>query len=129
MNHGAGWIVFEESVNAGVRRLVSILPARRTEKDVAIFMRQLYADSKLAIEDRLHYKKHPHDGPYQVSRGPHHNPMHVGHNPWLMGIYADKIELSGNSLTFTYKILVNPDELPLQKPRFENRQQTLPVDV
>ncbi len=127
VNHGAGWIIFEESYHQKSRKLVSIISARRSTNDVSVFMQQIYVDRASTIEGRLSYKKSSKSAPYQVTMGKHCNPMHIGHDPWLVGLYAEKISLRGNILEFSYRILVNSDN-PL-RPIFEERSQSLEVDV
>ena len=123
--HGAGWIIFEESYMNGTKELVSILPARRSTRDVSEFMRQTYIDRRASIEHRLAFKKSPRSDPYQVMMGRHMNPLHIGHDPFLVGIYAHKIALNGNSLDFTFRILVSVDQNLV--PTFEDRQQSITV--
>lgn len=126
MNHGAGWIVYEESYHEHTRKLVSILPARRNVRFVADFMEQLYTDHHASLSERLRYKKNPKVPMFRAMVDICAGPIHVGHDPFLVGIYARKITLDGNVLGFWYKIATNRDD-PLN-PVLEDRHQSLQVD-
>ena len=123
--HGAGWIVYEESYHKGTRALVSIIPARRSAEYVADFMRQTFVDRWASVQDRLTFNKSPKSWPYQIMVGRHCNPMHIGDDPYLVGLYAHEIMLDGSNLTFSYRILTNVNEKLV--PTFEERQQSLVV--
>lgn len=125
MNHGAGWIIFEESYPDGTRRLLSILPARRNPKEVTRFLQQSYVDRFATIDEKLHFKKNPKFRPFSVLVDIHGGPMSIGHGPFYFAIYARKIVCEGNCLTFYYKIAANRDD-PLN-PVFEERAQSLPI--
>lgn len=126
VNYGAAWIVFEESYHQKTRRLLSVLPPRKSPGDVSEFMRQMYSDRAYAIAERLKYKKSPNSAPYQVMKGLYMSPLHIGHDPWLVGIYANRVLLKGDAIEFTYRILTNSDD-PLN-PRLEDRTQSLLVE-
>ena len=126
MDYGSGWVIFEESADASDGRLVSMLSARKPFRYIAEYLQQSYVDRFGAIEDRLAFKKHPNTSPYEMLRGPHPNPTHVGHDPSLVAIYAYKIQVSAHSLIIHYKILINPNDNPLQA-RYETRQQSLSI--
>ena len=53
--------------------------------------------------------------------------MHVGHQPFFVGIYGRKILLTKNVLTFTYRIAASRED-PFN-PVFEERHQSLVVDI
>jgi hypothetical protein len=129
VNHGAGWIVLEESRSEAVPKLLSILGARRSSHDVAAYMRQLYIDRTASIAERLYYKKQRKAAGPTVMRGPHHNPMHIGDDPFLVGIYAHRIWLSDSVLTLNYKILINPGSHLTERPVFADRQKSLCIDI
>ena len=89
-------------------------------------MQQIYLDRNCSIQVRLEFKKSSKSSPYEVQSDRHTNPLYIGHDPWLMGIYAHKILLNGGTLEFKYKILINPSGDPLH-PIFEERSQSLQV--
>lgn len=128
MNHGAGWIIFEESLNQGSRRLLSVLSPRRTPRDVASFIEQLYVDSHCSIRERLQYKKTRKSAAYTPQLDDYGGVMHCGHDPFLVGIYAHKILLRESTLQFVYRIVVGRSESSLQAS-YEERQQSLAVDA
>lgn len=128
MNYGAGWIILEESYHQKTRKLVSILSARRTARQVAEFMQQIYVDRTGTVLERLDYKKSPKAAAYKVESDRLTNPLYIGHDPTLFGIRAHKILLKGETLEFRYKILSNPQADPL-RAIFEERSQSLLVDV
>jgi hypothetical protein len=127
MDYGAGWIIFEQSYHQNTRKLVSILSARRTARDVSEFMEQIYVDRTGTVQERLSYKKSPKSAPYKVESDRLNNPLYIGHDPTLFGIRAHKILLKGETLEFRYKILSNPQGDPL-RAIFEERSQSLQVD-
>lgn len=127
MNHGAGWVVFEESPSEGTRKLLSVLPARRNRSEVIAFIQQSYVDRFASIEERISYKKHPKSSPFNVLADNYGGPIHVGHEPFFVGIYARKIILKGNLFEFYYRIATNRGD-PFN-PIFEERCQSLVVDV
>jgi hypothetical protein len=90
MNHGAGWIVFEESYHERTRRLLSILPARRNRKEVISFVQQTYVDRFASVAEKLSYKKHPKSAPFNVFDDAYGGPIHVGHEPFYVAVYAQK---------------------------------------
>src|SRR5262245_17453381 len=120
MKHGPGWVIFQESSPKHPAVLISILPPRRAIGVVSLQLQQLYVDRYLPIEHNLYFKKHPKTFPLRILRGPHPNPMHVGHNPFLAAIYADNLSLKGDQLELEYKILINPNDSPMNA-RFEKR--------
>jgi hypothetical protein len=127
VNYGAGWILYEESLHQNTRKLVSILPARRPPNDVSKFMQQIYIDRTCTLQERLDYKKSPKSAAYKVESDRLTNPLHIGHDPWLMDIYAHRIFLKAEGLEFTYRVLVNPSADP-RCARFEDRTQVLEVE-
>ena len=127
MKHGRGWIIFEESYPESVRKLLSILPARRTPNQVAAFIEQIYIDSYTTIAEQIAYKKSSRSAIYGASIDPMTCIIHCGDNPWLVGIYARSISLIGNYIQFAYKILADASD-PLN-PVFAERHQTLSVDA
>lgn len=126
VNHGSGWIIFEESYHKRTRKLMSILPARRNGRFVADFMEQLYTDRHASLSERLRYKKNPKLPMFRAIVDLYNGPIHVGHDPFLVGLYAHKITLDGNVLGFQYKIATNRDD-PFN-PVFEDRFQSLQVE-
>jgi hypothetical protein len=90
-------------------------------------MQQIYVDRTCTVQERIDYKKSPKSAPYQVESDRLTNPLHIGHDPWLMDIYAHEILLKGETLEFTYKILANPSDNPL-RAKFEERTQVLQIE-
>jgi hypothetical protein len=126
MNHGSGWILFQQKFGESHRVLLSILPARKARDDVAAYMEQLYVDRFSSIHQRLDYKKHRKTiNSVITDRGG--GVMHCGHDPYFHCLYASKIVLKGNVLEYFYRILVNADD-PLN-PRFEQRSQAIEVET
>lgn len=127
MNHGAGWIVFEEFHREGTRRLLSILPARRNQKDVISFVQQIYVDRFASIDEKLSHKKHPESSPFNVLFDAGSRTIHVGDEPVYVAIYAHKIVLRENIVKFHYRIAVNRGD-PFN-PVFEQRYQSITADT
>jgi len=127
MNHGSGWILIEEYYHSRSRKLLSILPPRKSRRDVAAFMEQLYVDRHASIREKLGYKKHCKLAAYAVSTDMFNGTMHCGHEPFFICVFANKIVLRENNLEFHYRIAVNRDD-PMN-PIFEARSQTITVDV
>lgn len=126
MNYGAGWVIFEVSHRGGTRKLLSILSSRRTPKDVIAFVEQLYMDRHGSIRERLEYKKSRKAAAYSPMLDGYGGVMHCGHEPHLVGIYAQKIVLRDGQLEFTYRIATNRDKGSLNM-KFEEQQQSLAV--
>lgn len=124
MNHGSGWIVWEESSNSN-RRLLSILPARRNRDEVAHFVQQLYVDRFASIDEKLEFKKHPNSSRFPMLADHYPGPKSVGFGPWYFAVYAREIVLEKNQLSFYYRIAVNRADP--YRPVFEERRQTIDV--
>jgi hypothetical protein len=127
INHGTGWVLFEEASNRSARTLLSILSPRRPARDVAAYLEQLYVDRFCSIRAQLIYKKSRKYAtcPTRIDR--YGLGMRCGNDPCFLGIYARKIFLAGNVLEFEYKIVEVAED-----PRhlvFQTKRQSLPVDV
>jgi hypothetical protein len=127
MNYGPAWIVIEESYHRASRRLVSVISPRRAAGDVARYIEQLYVDRFASVHARLAYKKSRKHATYPTERGVYQGIMHCGQDPVFHAIYAHRVELTGKSLVFGYKILVKVEEPT--RPVFEERQQSLELDA
>lgn len=125
MDHGAAWIVIEESYQQGTRRLLSILPARRNRNEVIAFVQQCYVDRFASIDEKLLFKKHPKQPPFTVFADQYGGPIYIGQEPVYVGIYAYKIRLQDMVLEFQYRIVV--DRNNLLEPKFETRSQSLMI--
>ena len=97
-------------------------------------MEQIYVDRFASLHERLSYKlrwrrwrKSPKAAPFEAMSDTHNPIIHVGYEPFYVGIYAHKITLKGNVLEFWYRIMANVEN-PLN-PKFEDRCQSLVVDV
>lgn len=123
MNHGPGWIILEDGT--GVERtLVSILPSRRTPTNVAEYVEQLYVDRSYSISERLGYKKSRKNSQYAATIDQYSCIITCGHNPFLSAFPARAIELTGNALTFWYRL---PEERKGVDTVFRNQCITIIV--
>ena len=126
MKHGSGWVIWEVSSQLGTRKLVSILSPRKSAQDVARYMEQLSVDRWASLREKLACKKSPKNWPYQAMMGTHVNPIHVGHDPFLIGVHSHSIDVVGNQLHFKYRVLDgDPEKYP---PTFKESDQSLIVD-
>lgn len=126
MIHGPAWVVFEENHPSGTRRLLSILSPRRSQHLVVQFMQQLYVDRFASLEDRVAFKKSPFGYAVEPIQDRFCPIVHLGHNPFFVGIRAIDIRLAENALEFTYRIATDTSN-PFQ-PIYEKRIQSIVVD-
>lgn len=126
MKHGSGWVIFEDRYPSGEKRLLSLLPPRSNQKFVVQFMRQLYVDKYGTIEDRLAFKKSPSSYPLEPLQERFCPIIHLGHNPFFVGIRSFDIRLRGTVLEFTYKIATDTSD-PF-RPVYARRSQSIVVD-
>lgn len=103
MNHGSAWIILESGTDVE-RSLVSMLPRRRPADFVAAYVEQLYVDRSFSIAERLEYKKSRKRSPYPAEIDQYSNIITCGHNPFLSAFPARALELSGNALSFRYRL-------------------------
>jgi hypothetical protein len=126
INYGTAWVLFEQALNPPTRGLLSILSPRRTARDVAAYMEQLYVDRFCSIRAQLVYKKSRKFALCPTTIDRYGLGMHCGHDPGFVGIYARKILLKGDVLEYEYRIVAVTDH-----PRhlvFETKRQTLTVN-
>ena len=126
MKHGPGWVIFEEHYPSGERRLLSVLSPRRNQKSVMQFMQQLYVDKFATIEDRLAFKKCSDSYPLDPMQDRFYPIIHLGHNPFFVGIRALDLRLKDNILEFSYKIATDTSD-PFN-PVYGPRSQSIVVD-
>lgn len=126
MNHGSGWILFEESFRQRTKKLISILPPWKSFAEIAKLIEQIYIDRYGSIDERLAFKKSRKSAAYTAMTDPYNGTTHCGHDPVLVCIHANKIILRGNELEFLYRIAANRND-PMN-PIFEARHQTIIVD-
>lgn len=77
---------------------MSVLSARRNQRFVVQFMQQLYVDKFASIEDRLAFKKSSSSYPLDPMQDRFYPMIHLGHNPFFVGIHAMDLRLTGNVL-------------------------------
>ncbi|WP_373043979.1 hypothetical protein [Vulgatibacter sp.] len=123
--HGPAWVLYEESYHKKQRRLVSIIPPRRSTSWIEDYLTQRYVDTMASLAGRLDFKRSPKSYPVRVQQGRHCNPMWIGHDPTMFAVYAKAVVVRGSTLEFTYDILVGERE---DVPRLEPRVQTLVVE-
>jgi hypothetical protein len=126
MKQGPAWILFEESYHNKSRKLISILSPRRTVRDVAAFMEQLYVDRWASLQERMRYKKSRKSAAYTPMIDG--SVIHCGHEPFLVAIYASQTYIKNNTLEFIYRIIVKRAGHP-KDVVFEERSQFLEVDA
>lgn len=126
MKHGPGWVIFEEHHPSGERRLLSVLSPRRNQKFVVQLMQQLYVDKFATIGDRLAFKKSSSSYPLDPMQDRFYPIIHLGHNPFFIGVRALDLRLTDNVLVFTYKIAIDTSD-PFH-PVYEPRSQSIVVD-
>lgn len=102
MKHGPGWIILEDG--GAERKLISILPARKSAAYVAEYVEQLYVDRSSSIAERIEYKKSRARAAYPATIDQYSRIVNCGHMPFLSAFPAFEIELNGNSLTFWYRL-------------------------
>ena len=127
MNHGSGWVLIEEYFHSGRRNLISILPPRMCQRDVASYVVQTYVDRYASVREKLSYKKRRKSSAYFVSSDHYGRVMHCGHEPSFVCIYAEAIHLKNGVVEFEYNIVIgiNDDSRPILEPR----RQTIVVEV
>ncbi len=127
INHGTGWVLFEQSSKGPACTLLSILSPRRPARNVAAYLEQLYVDRFSSIRAQLIYKKSRKHAAWPIKMDRYGLGMRCGQDPCFFGIYARKIVLIGNVLEYEYKIVEVADD-----PRhivFQTKRQSLTVDV
>jgi hypothetical protein len=127
INHGPGWVLFEQPSNQPLSTLLSILSPRRPARNVAAYLEQLYVDRFCSIRAQLFYKKSRKYAAWPIKIDRYCLGMRCGHDPCFFGIYAQKILLTGNILEYEYKIVEVADD-----PRhlvFKTKRQSLTVNV
>jgi len=127
INHGSGWVLFEQPSSRPACTLLSILSPRRPARSVAAYLEQLYVDRFCSIRAQLTYKKSRKHAPWPARIDRYGLGMRCGQDPCFFGIYARKILLAGNILEYEYKIVEVADD-----PRhlvFQTRRQSLTIIV
>jgi hypothetical protein len=127
INHGTGWVLFEQQSDRPACTLLSILSPRRPARNVAAYLEQLYVDRFSSIRAQLVYKKSRKHVAWPIKIDRYGLGMHCGLDPCFFGIYARKIVLAGNSLEYEYKVVEVADD-----PRhivFQIKRQSLTVNV
>jgi hypothetical protein len=127
INHGTGWVLFEQASNRPAGTLLSILSPRRPVRNVAAYLEQLYVDRFCSIRAQLIYKKSRKYAAWPTRIDRYGLGMRCGHDPCFFGIYARKILLMGDILEYEYKIVEVTDD-----PRhlmFQTKRQSLTVNV
>lgn len=125
MKHGSGWVIFEQHSPSGRKKLLSILSPRRSRNHVVQFMQQLYVDKFASLEDRIAFKKSSSSYAIAPMKERFSPIVHLGHNPFFIGIRAIDLRLAGDILEFTYMIAVETAE-PF-RPKYEERSQSIIV--
>jgi hypothetical protein len=127
INHGTGWVLFEQPSNPPACTLLSILSPRRPVRKVAAYLEQLYVDRFCSIREQLSYKKSRKYAAWPIKIDRYGLGMRCGHDPCFLGIYARKILLTANILEYEYKIVEFADD-----PRhivFQIKRQSLTLNV
>jgi hypothetical protein len=127
INHGTGWILFEQPPNRSACTLLSILSPRRPARNVAAYLEQLYVDRFCSIRAQLMYKKCRKYAEWPIRIDRYGLSMRCGHDPCFLAIYARKILLTENTLEYEYKIVEIADD-----PRhlvFRIKRESLTVKV
>jgi hypothetical protein len=127
INHGTGWVLFEQLSNQPACTLLSILSPRRPARNVAAYLEQLYVDRFCSIRAQLIYKKSRKHAAWPIKIDRYGLGMRCGNDPCFFGIYARKILLTGNILEYEYKMVEVADD-----PRhilFQIKRQSLTVNV
>ncbi|MGA2023345.1 MAG: hypothetical protein ABSH23_01155 [Steroidobacteraceae bacterium] len=127
INHGTGWVLFEQASKRPAGALLSILSPRRPARNVAAYLEQLYVDRFCAIRAQLIYKKSRKYAAWPTRIDRYGLGMRCGHDPCFIGIYARRIVLMGDILEIEYKVVEvadNPRHLT-----FQTKRQSLTVNV
>jgi len=127
INHGAGWVLFEQPSNRPACTLLSILSPRRPARNVAAYLEQLYVDRFCSVPAQLFYKKSRKYAAWPIKIDRYGLGMRCGHDPCFFGIFARKILLMGNILEYEFKIVEVADN-----PRhivFKVKRQSLTVNA
>jgi hypothetical protein len=127
INHGTGWVLFEQPSDQPACTLLSILSPRRPARNVAAYLEQLYIDRFCSIRAQLNYKKSRRYAAWPARIDRYGLGMRCGHDPCFLGIYARKILLTGNLLEYEFNIVEVADE-----PRhlvFQTKRQSLTVNI
>ena len=127
INHGTGWVLFEQPSDRPACTLLSILSPRRSARNVAAYLEQLYVDRFCSIRSQLIYKKSRKYAAWPIKIDRYGLGMRCGHDPCFFGIYARKILLTGNILEYEYKVVEAAED-----PRhvaFQIKRQSLTVNV
>jgi hypothetical protein len=127
MNHGAAWVVLEEYVSPHTRNLLSLLPSRKSAKDVRNHVEQLHVDRHCSIQTKISYKKSKKSVHVTNFFDPYSRIIHCGDDPIIIAIPAKEIYLQHGTLTFSYRIAVDRSD-PFN-PKFEDRIQTVVVET
>lgn len=126
MNHGPAWIIFEDSRRDHTRSLLSIVSPRRTARDVARTLEQLYVDRSLSIRERMQYKKSRGSSAYAPMIDGH--VIQCGDDPIFVGIYARQTKVVGSVLEFSYRVIRRTGADPANFV-LEEKRQALQLDA
>jgi hypothetical protein len=127
INHGTGWVLFEQGSNRPGGTLLSILSPRRPVRNVAAYLEQLYVDRFCSVRAQLIYKKSRKYAVWPTRIDRYGLGMRCGDDPCFFGIYARKILLTGDILEYEYKVVEVADDA--RHLMFQTRRQSLTVNV
>jgi hypothetical protein len=127
INHGTGWVLFEQPTDLPACTLLSILSPRRAVRDVAAYLEQLYVDRFCSIRAQLIYKKSRRFAAWPTRIDRYGLGVRCGHDPCFFGIYARKILLTGNILEYEYKSVEVAAET--RHLVYETKRQSLTVNI
>lgn len=126
MNHGPAWVIFQENYPKEGRSLLSLLSARKSTSEIALFMEQLYVDRFCSIETRIAYKKTRKSFVEKPIIDTYNQTIHLGYGPFFVGISAHQIALKNDVLEVSYRIAVDRSD-PFN-PTWERRSILLALD-
>ena len=127
MNHGPGWVIYEESFHKRTKKILAILPSRKSVWEIERIVEQMYVNRYCSINEKLAYKKSRKFKPHTHLTDHYSGIIHYGHEPYFVCIPARKIILHEGMLELHYRIAINRDD-PMN-PIFEPRNQTIPLET
>ena len=115
-NLGKAWVVLEESFHSDENRLIALLSARKTARNVAEYIEQAYVDRFADFDEKIDFKKGRKSSPYRIHQ---HMIMGTtfshGHDPMYNAYYAHELQCLDEILIFRFRVF---------KGDFENREVT-----
>jgi len=106
---GKAWIIHSEETNGKNIKLISIQSSRKTIKNIASYVEQLYVDKFASIEEKIAYKKKTSNWPYPAEISHPTCIVSCGFGPIYFAHFSHHISIDGNLLIAKYHFIKTID--------------------